>query len=304
MKNALLQYWKIFQKEGLRQTIWSFYSYYYTKYKTKNLDKLAPLKINIDEREIFVNPNDKGLSTELIVFGSHEPKTTEFIKKYVKKNMVCLDVGANIGYYSTLFSNLIGNDGKIISIEPSPVNFQYLEQNLELQNLKNFILLNIACGDSNKHVDFHLNQSGNKSKIVSDENSDDIISVEVKTLDELSQDLKLEQIDYLKIDVEGYEWEFINGAKKTIENFKPTIQIEFHRSIGKKLKEITDFLILNNYKIIFNDIGGDYGNIFSKNNFKNYLITQINDWSIIPKTQNSFKIIAEHHEMGERSKNF
>lgn len=304
MKNTLIQYWKIFQKEGLRQTIWSFYSYYYTKYKTKNLDKQASLKINLDDREIFVNPNDKGLSTELIVFGSHEPKTTEFIKKYVKKNMVCLDVGANIGYYSTLFSNLIGNEGKIISIEPSPINFQYLKQNLELQNLKNFILLNIACGDSNKQVDFHLNQSGNKSKIVSDENSDNIISIEVKTLDELSKDLKLEQIDFLKIDVEGYEWEFINGSKKTIEKFKPTIQIEFHRSIGKKLKEIIDFLILNNYKIIFNDIGGDDGNIFSKNNFKNYSITQINDWSIIPKKQNSFKIIAEHYEMKERSKYF
>ena len=51
--------------------------------------------------------------------------------------MVCLDIGANIGYYVTLESKMIGDQGKIIAIEPSPLNFDYLKRNMMLQTTKN-----------------------------------------------------------------------------------------------------------------------------------------------------------------------
>ena len=58
--------------------------------------------------------------------------------KELKQDMICLDLGSNIGYYAVIESNIIGQSGKIFAIEPSPVNFPILKINLENQKKNNF----------------------------------------------------------------------------------------------------------------------------------------------------------------------
>jgi len=106
MEKALFGYWNIFRKHGLKSTLWSFYSYYYTRYKLKKIDKSKELFVKTHGCKIKVNPSDEGISTELLVFGSHEPDTTKFVSEYLRDGMTCIDIGANIGYYSTLYSKI------------------------------------------------------------------------------------------------------------------------------------------------------------------------------------------------------
>ena len=145
MKQAFFGYLKILRESGLKRAIWSFYSYYYTKQKLKTAKKNGNFIVNTNNCKLSVIPDDKGISSELLVFGCHERDTTDFVSKYLEEDMVCLDIGANIGYYSTLYSKIIGHNGKVISVEPSPLNYEYLNKNLKMQNMQNFIIFNCAC---------------------------------------------------------------------------------------------------------------------------------------------------------------
>ena len=95
MKNALSGYWKLFRNEGFSKTFSSFYDYYYTKYRLKKIRQSGNNLILTHGCKMEVNPNDEGLSAELLVYGSHEPDTTEFVSTYLKENMVCVDVDTN-----------------------------------------------------------------------------------------------------------------------------------------------------------------------------------------------------------------
>ena len=300
MKNAIVGYWKLFRKSGLKRAIWSFYTYYYTKQKLDSARKKGSFVVNTHDCVLNVIPDDDGLSSELLVFGYHEKDTTDFVTKYLKKNMICFDIGANIGYYSTLYSKLVGENGKVVSIEPSPLNFEYLKKNLEQQKMENFLIFNCACGEKSEDVDFQVDRRGNKCFILTDktEKLDDceIIRVPVRTIDEIVDEIKLEQIDFLKMDVEGYEWNALQGGWNTIHKYKPTIQIEIHhKRLGrKKTTEILEKFKNEGYDIIYHDVGADdEGTFFKRQNFEKFSIDDFIKMKMIKDYQRSFKLILE-----------
>ena len=228
MKNAILGYWKIFRTDGLITTFSSFYNYYYYKYKIKKIKRNKKFEVYTHGCFMKVNPDDDGLSTELMVYGSHEPETTKFVSSLIKEKMICVDVGANIGYYSTLYSKIVGPNGKVISIEPSPINFDYLKKNLELQDFQNSLLFNCACGNEQNQVKFYMDHRANKCQIIEENNSShldkNIISVPLRKIDDIINESNVKMVHFLKIDVEGYEWYTVLGAMDTIKKFKPIIQ--------------------------------------------------------------------------------
>ena len=89
--------------------------------------KINPQKnlLQINGSQLEVIPGDKGTSLELLLFNTHEPISTKIVSKLLQPGMVCLDIGANIGYYVSLENSIVGKSGKIIAIEPSPENFEY-----------------------------------------------------------------------------------------------------------------------------------------------------------------------------------
>jgi len=301
MKQAISGYWKILKTEGHNRALWSFYSYYYTKYKLKKIKKSNnDLLVKTHGNIIQVNPNDEGLSTELLVFGSHEPDTTEFVSKYLSENMICLDIGANIGYYSTLYSRIVGNEGKVISVEPSPLNFKYLKKNLQSQNQKNFVLFNCACGNSEGKVNFQLDLRANKCKVLDNEikidSQSDIIQVPVRRIDDIIKESGINKLDFMKIDVEGYEWNTLQGGMSTIQKFKPTIQLEIHFTrIGYNItKQILEFLKNEGYEVIYDDLDSDEGSWFKKAKKSKRNIDHFFNLDTIKKHKNSFKLILEN----------
>jgi FkbM family methyltransferase len=300
MKRAILGYLQICKNDGILKAIESFYLYYYTKYKSEKIRKKQDFTVNTHGCLMEVNPNDTGLSTELLVFGYHEPDTTKFVSKYIKTGMNCIDVGANIGYYSTLYSKNVGKHGKVISLEPSPINFKFLKSNLENQKMNNFICDNVAAGEKIDSVDFCLDLRANKCFILTGNElmppDYEIIKVPVKTIDQVVTDEKLKKIDFIKIDVEGYEWKTLEGGFKSIKLFKPTVQIEIHfPKIGLQTTlKIFNFFKDEKYDIIF--YNESFYNIFKKyTNSKNELNIQT-FLDYLPKhdPKISFKFILEN----------
>jgi len=213
--------------------------YAYVAMKKKSNANTKDLIVNVNGYKLAVIPGDLGISSELLMFQIHEPLTTKLLSRELKKGMTCLDVGGNIGYYTMLESKIVGDNGKVIAIEPSPPNFKYLKKNLDMQESSNVKAYNFAAGDKDGEVNFLVYKESNGSFTIPDgEKTDlpgDIIRVPSKQLDSFLDEISIDKVDFVRMDVEGYESHIIKGMKKTIEKFKPMFQIEVHSSLlGKK----------------------------------------------------------------------
>lgn len=160
--------------------------------------------------------------------------THEFaaMDEIVKKNYIVFDVGANTGSISSYLSNKVGDNGKIIAFEPFPKTFLRLKNNIALNNFKNITLEEIALSDSEGKKEFYFNKKNpelNSLGIVEFENELPFETTEVKvsTLDNYCSKNNIQVIDFLKIDVEGFEVEVLTGAAELLNNKKiKSIQFE------------------------------------------------------------------------------
>jgi FkbM family methyltransferase len=183
-----------------------------------------------------------------------------------KEGDMVVDVGAHIGPYTIIASKRVGSNGKVVAIEADPGNFDLLSRNIQLNRLSNVLALNYAAYSEEKKIKLYLPSSGEDSSsytkyntIMSDRARDDEESVEVSanTLDYLllsKNMIKQEEVNWIKIDVEGAEYEVLKGAKDILsKSSNITLLIEIHNlSAGNILyKPIQEFLGLYNFKIEF-----------------------------------------------------
>lgn len=232
-QHSLLASVRYFLKNyGLIKTIKISFHPSYLKLKQRSIDIENEHTIEVNGCKLVLMPNDKGISSELLAFGIHEPLSTMWISEILQEGMYCIDMSANIGYFAVLESKLVGGKGKVIAVEPSPKTFECLKKNSQLQPTKNMELYNFAFSDSYETVDFIVDQKSNLSRIVDNPNhydSNNIIKVETKPLDSFIEEIGLPKVNFLRMDIEGYEYKIYNGMKKTLEQFKPYLLMEFHK---------------------------------------------------------------------------
>ncbi len=121
-------------------------------------------------------------------------------------------MGANIGYLSLHAASVVGARGRVVSIEAHPRIFSYLSENVSVNGFSNMRLINSAVGSRVGELSFSDRRSDDQNSIVDDGG----IRVAVNTLDAISESLT-GHVALLKIDVEGYEKEVINGAGNLLE---------------------------------------------------------------------------------------
>jgi len=239
----------ILKNGGFEKVIRATYFFLNDKIKRSNI-RFKKNKLILGKYKFQTIENDEGISTELQIYESHEPLTTHLMINELKQNMVCIDLGSNIGYYAVIESNIIGKSGKIFAIEPSPINFLALKLNLENQKKNNFSAYNIAIGNKNEEMEFIISTKSNWSKVrMNNEkinSTDKIIKIPVKTLDTFVNENNITKIDILRMDVEGFEYNIILGANETLEKFKPKIFVEIHKMYLGKEKTCEIFKDLKN----------------------------------------------------------
>lgn len=178
-----------------------------------------------DGRRFCVNLNE-GMHESVFFLGEYEPAVTDVIASVVRKNDVCLDIGANFGWYTTLLSRLCSN-GEVHAFEPMPDIFSELEQNRKLAGEpENVHLNNLALGDENRLIDLYRFtdlSSGFSSFSADGKNNFQTFSVPMITLDSYLTDKKISDINFVKLDIEGAELMFLRGAAKLFEQPLPPI---------------------------------------------------------------------------------
>ena len=230
IKHALINHRKTF---GISKTIKAAYLYHIILIKRIFLRNKEE-KIVVNGYEMYVNPNDKGISEELAMFKIHEPLNTKFLSEQLQEGMICLDIGANLGYFTFLESLKIGKTGRVIGVEPAPLTFELFEKNIKLQKHQNISSYNFAFSDKESTVDFFISNSSNWSRIIAEKDTyhgdkGDIIKIKCRTIDNFIEELELKKLDLIRVDLEGYEFEIFEGAQKTLSELKPMLQIEVHR---------------------------------------------------------------------------
>jgi FkbM family methyltransferase len=188
------------------------------------------LIVMVDGQSMCLHPHDPSLSRELAIYGVHEPTATKLLKGFIHKGMTSVDIGANIGYYALLEANLVGQQGKVLAIEPESRNYELLLYNIELNNIKNIIVApQCAIGSADSLGKLYLGGSANWHSLSS--TSDDTspyVEVPVRKLDSLLGEMDLPSVDFIRMDIEGYEVEATKGMWHTLDTFKPRLMIELH----------------------------------------------------------------------------
>ena len=219
--------------EFLKMVI-GFLYYYYRKLILKREIVLK----NIHGYKMFLNIQVEGVSRTLDIHKIHERLETELIKEVLLPGMVILDVGANIGYYALLEAFLIGTGGLVYALEPFPRNYNLLLKNIHLNDYQDRIkLFRIAAGDETGTAKLYLGPSDNNHCLVKNDHLINIFqevrgaysdSVEVETVI-LDDFLKgREKIDFIRMDLEGFECQVIDGLKETLTRDRPDLFFEIH----------------------------------------------------------------------------
>jgi FkbM family methyltransferase len=170
---------------------------------------------------------------------------------------IVFDVGANVGEYSLIASKKVGDNGKVICIEPNVVALQELTDNIKLNHFTNTEILNCAVGENTGKTIVYNNPLNEMSTIDVVAESKDLSSsseIEVKTLDEIIFGNASKIINLLKMDIEGYEYEALLGCKNSFsKNLIKKILCEIHplylKNKGLSPQKIFDFLKSYGFKI-------------------------------------------------------
>ena len=167
----------------------------------------------------------------LYFYGAHDERYE--ISKYsqiIREGDVCWDIGANIGFYTCLFASLVGKNGTVVAFEPVSTTFNYLSENVRLNDFKNVKTMNKAVGDKRGKRRIHychldLAEETASLKYVTGGESE---VVNLDTIDYLLTELP--PPDFIKIDVEGYQMEVFRGGYGFFKEHHPIVMAELKDS--------------------------------------------------------------------------
>lgn len=214
--------------------------------------RLDPEVVPYYDKKILADPSSL-LEWHIYFKGSYSADTVDFIRERVKPDWVSIDVGANIGTHV-----LAEADGKTVyAIEPEPGAVEDLRENLRVSGTTNVEVLNFALSDREGSMTLYSPKEGDSNQANASLYHDKTqsgrkpVTVDVKTLDDAFQDL--DRLDFLKIDVIGYDLRVIRGGLKTIEKFHPLIMFRYNEhhwnDTGSTLEEAVTILESMGYKI-------------------------------------------------------
>lgn len=162
-------------------------------------------------------------------YGSWEPEVVDAIQRNVTPGMTAVDIGAHGGFYSLLFSRMVGPAGSVFAFEPLPANIRVLEENILLNDIHNIFSRHEAVADSSGELTFQFPHH-NLSLVAGPVIEGDCLGtfpVRCISLDDFMRE-ECVSVDFIKMDVEGAETDVLRGARNLLYAFHPCMMIELH----------------------------------------------------------------------------
>ena len=210
----------------------------------------------VDTRKKYILlKNDIGVTDFAREGRIYEEYMYDYITKYVEtKNTTIVDVGANLGFHTLEFADLVEN-GQVFAFEPQKIVYYQLCGNIILNGFTNVTAYNFGVGNSNKKIRVENQDYSASEKLnIGNTHLDAFTHAGYNEVDLVKlDDFKFNNLSIIKIDVQGYEVEVLKGAINTINEHRPVIFIEIEPpqlAIYNKTKEdVLNVLNQLNYKV-------------------------------------------------------
>ena len=217
--------------------------------------KLRNVLVSCDHGLMVINRNDTTITSVggfLLEHGNNNTIEADVTMKALVdvENPVIIDVGANIGTYTTWVARWFANKGgKVYAFEPQREVFQMLCANMAINNIFNVYAYECGISDEEKYIDIDVVDydtigSFAAFSLTHDpkryQNTNKKQHIKVTTIDKFVEEQQLEKVDYIKIDAEGLDLEVLCGAHNTISKFKPDLYIEYLNLGSSKDEDTSD----------------------------------------------------------------
>lgn len=173
------------------------------------------------------------LDRQVIAYGDYDAPLHRFIDRHIEAGMVCLDVGANIGLMSVHMARRVGQEGTIFSFEPVPNVYKRLGQHIHANHVEDHtqlhpVALSNVSGEAEIHYGSETRTNQGEASLVAttDRKLERKCMVETVRLDDFVERHGIERIDFIKVDIEGAEPLFLEGAQNVLTSMKPILCVE------------------------------------------------------------------------------
>ena len=196
------------------------------------------------------------LQAHLYLFSTYELPTTRFITRFLQKDSIVVDIGANIGYVTMFCAKILENSGAVYAFEPQAENYKLLQQHIELNNFQNIVPQKFAVTSTPTTLRLYLatdNHGAHSTIFNADVMTENYEEVQGLTLDSFVEEKRFSKLDLVKIDVEGAEFEVLQGMQNVMRSFRPVIIVELNEMLqqqrGMSSNSIKSMLIEYGYTI-------------------------------------------------------
>lgn len=245
---------------------------YYTLYFPIRFGKVPLLRL-FSSLGLFNNVEltaefEKGLKAKFSVsdwvqqlvyfFGTYiyEKEQVSYWRELSGSAVTVLDIGSNFGFYS-LISAKENPVAKIYSFEPSPMMFKRIGENILLNQYTNINPVQKGVSDKSGQFEFFVSEDNNTgmSSLVKRSNSKgESLIIDVVTIDAFIAERQIADVNLVKIDVEGNEFNVLLGMKGVLKKDKPTIFVELYNDtlskFGHTVTQVYEYLWSLNYQCV------------------------------------------------------
>jgi len=165
------------------------------------------------------------IQRHLYFFGNWEPNISAWIASRLQPGDCFVDIGANIGHYSLLASNLVGDEGRVVAIEAAQWIHALLDKHVSLNRRRNIRTVQVAAAAQSGTLRLYPGKAGNIGKTTTVGHGGDSVEVKALPLSEILHEDELARMRIIKIDVEGAELQVVRGMAQLLERTRNDLEI-------------------------------------------------------------------------------
>ena len=180
---------------------------------------------------VHVDPTDYAVGHTISLTGTYEPEVTATVRSLLRPGATFVDAGANVGWFSLLAARLVGPSGRVLAVDPNPLNCDRARRGAKDNGFENVDVFAVALSDRTGVVALETDGSNGRIVPVDGPPPQPVKAnfvVAARTLDSLLNDAGVTHVDVVKLDVEGAEPLVLAGAAEMLARDRPVLVSEFY----------------------------------------------------------------------------
>jgi len=165
----------------------------------------------------------------ILLFGSYQPALARLLREHTPPDGHCLDIGANVGFFTLQFAQQVGRAGRVAAFEANPALAERIRDNAALNDFSHVHVVNKAVDRQAGQAAFYISPQPGKSSLLGEHVASPTQTIVVETIiiDAYLEQHDWPRLDIIKMDIEGNDCSALLGARESLTRFRPFIVLEY-----------------------------------------------------------------------------